>query len=451
MKLHIRRRCEESLNRAQDRIRPRRNETGRGGAHERGASRTMKVFDFDRCAFSICAGVFLLAGCGGSRLPIGAQGAMPQGAATTGYGTVYSFGAGSDGQNPKAGLVDVQGALYGTTYSGGAHGDGTVFRISTGGKEKILHSFYDCCDGANPSAGLIVVRGLLYGTTERGGNPGVQGTVFSITKTGTEKVLHSFRGYYQQDGASPVASLIDVSGTLYGTTEYGGGVECGGGAYRGCGSVFSVSTTGTLKLLLGFCGSYYPCYGGNPVAGLIYAKGTLWGTTESGGGADAGVVFRISTTGTEKAVYLFGCYPYSSNGCNPEAALTKVNGTLFGATANSGVYGGGTVVEYPRCCPGRPKLLHSFGSGSDGSSPAAAMLNVNGTLYGTTARGGAYGSGTIFSISPVNGAENVLHSFGYGSDGATPLGELIAVKGTLYGTTSAGGAYGKGTVFAFTP
>ena len=96
------------------------------------------------------------------------------------------------------------------------------------------------------------------------------------------------------------------------------------------------------------------------------------------------------------------------------------------------------------------RYLHSFGSGSDGGHPSASLLNVSGTLYGTTSLGGAYGKGTVFSMT-LSGNERVLHSFGYGADGATPLAGLIDVKGTLYGTTSAGGTYGDGTVFALKP
>ena len=95
--------------------------------------------------------------------------------------------------------------------------------------------------------------------------------------------------------------------------------------------------------------------------------------------------------------------------------------------------------------------LHSFGSGSDAAYPAAPLLNVRGTLYGTTAYGGAYGKGTVFSMSLTGTDEKVLHSFGHGSDGETPLAGLIYVKGALYGTTSAGGKDGDGTVFALTP
>jgi uncharacterized repeat protein (TIGR03803 family) len=83
------------------------------------------------------------------------------------------------------------------------------------------------------------------------------------------------------------------------------------------------------------------------------------------------------------------------------------------------------------------------------------LLEVNGTLYGTTAFGGTNGLGTIFSFN-ASGGEQVLHSFG-GSDGADPEADLIDVNGTLYGTTYRGGyekgcgGKGCGTVFALTP
>ena len=71
-------------------------------------------------------------------------------------------------------------------------------------------------------------------------------------------------------------------------------------------------------------------------------------------------------------------------------------------------------------------------------------------LYGTTEFGGDYGKGTIFRMNLTGSKEKVLHSFGYGADGAIPLAGLIDMNGTLYGTTSAGGTNGNGTVFALT-
>jgi uncharacterized repeat protein (TIGR03803 family) len=303
---------------------------------------------------------------------------------------LYSFQGGSDGANPSASLLPVKGVLYGTTeYGGGEYGFGTVFKVSTTGREKVLHNFDPAPDGANPVASLIDVKSTLYGTTYNGGIDG-NGTVFRVSTSGKEKVLYNFFFYYPS-GGNVAANLLDVKGTLYGTTELGGS----GGQSGGYGTLYSITTTGTEKLLHDFDNSdgYYPA------AGLINVNGTLYGTTEGGGAyADSlagGTAFSITTSGS----------------------LTT---------------------------------LHSFGSGLDGSLPWAPLLNVRGKLYGTTAYGGAYGKGTVFSMSLTGTDEKVLYSFGHGSDGETPLAGLIDVKGTLYGTTSAGGKHGDGTVFALT-
>jgi uncharacterized repeat protein (TIGR03803 family) len=97
-------------------------------------------------------------------------------------------------------------------------------------------------------------------------------------------------------------------------------------------------------------------------------------------------------------------------------------------------------------------VLYSFKGGSeDGEYPEAGLINVKGTLYGTTYDGGANGDGTVFAIT-TSGAETVLHSFKGGSgDGEDPEAGLLNVKGTLYGTTFEGGANGDGTVFSLKP
>ena len=105
---------------------------------------------------------------------------------------IHSFGNGTDGITPSAGLIDVRGTLYGTTIAGGASGAGTVFSITPSGKEKVLYSFGKGTDGAGPAASLIDVNGTLYGTTQYGGtyscdSGGSCGTIFSITPSGTEK------------------------------------------------------------------------------------------------------------------------------------------------------------------------------------------------------------------------------------------------------------------------
>jgi uncharacterized repeat protein (TIGR03803 family) len=261
-------------------------------------------------------------------------------------------------------------------------------------------------------------------------------------------VLHRFQGFYgtgryRYDGANPVASLIDVKSKLYGTTLNGGSDE-----YYG--TVFEISTSGREKVLHSFTAFYD---GINPAGSLLCVNGSFYGTTTAGPGTTGfnsgfGTVFNMSSSGGETVLLSFYEPPYGSDGAYPEAGLINVSGTLYGTTSYSGPYSGGAAFSITTA--GYLTNLHNFGTGVDGSRPDALLLNVRGTLYGTTSAGGMYGKGTIFKLT-LGGKEKVLHSFGYGSDGATPLAGLTDVKGMLYGTTSAGGKHGGGTVFALTP
>jgi len=345
---------------------------------------------------------------------------------TTGTETVlHKFKGGGDGASPYAGVIGVNGTLYGTTLAGGGNitacpagpaapgGCGTVFSINPKtGAETVLHSFGSGTDGVDPFSGLIDVNGTLYGTTFFGGGAALigEGTVFSITLSGSETVVYGFKFNYSfknADGNNPIAGLINVGGTLYGTTQDGGtGTHCGG---SGCGTVFSIDPiTGAEEVLYSFNGGFQGGSGGGaPSAGLINVNGTLYGTTENGGGTGCGAcgglgtVFSIKSSGAETVVY-------------------------------------------------------RFKGGGDGEYPVAGLINVRGTFYGTTNEGGGTGCGgsgcgTVFSINPTTGAEKVLYSFKGGSDGKYPLAGLIDVNGSLYGTTSGGGKYRWGTVFSITP
>jgi len=421
----------------------------------------MRILAFDCCALSSCVAAAMLAGCGGSQPPTGAPGAMAQRYAiessrakvrriaptSSSYHLLYSFPRYRAGFYPTAGLVDVRGMLYGTTDKGGSASDGyfangIVYRTSTTGATKVLHRFGGGdSDGARPFAGLIEVNGTLYGTTQWGGSGKCAnesgdsgcGTVYSISTSGKEKMLYSFaRG---SDGANPDASLIDVNGTLYGTTARGGASACSG---NGCGTVYSISTTGAEKVLYSFAGG---SDGANPVAGLIDVKGTLYGTTTKGGSSGNGTVYSISTTGTEKVLYSFAG---GSDGANPVAGLIDVKGTLYGTTSGGGSSDNGTV--YSISTTGTEEVLYSFRGYSYGGEPLAPLIDVKGALYGTTAYG------TVYSIS-TTGAETLLYHFTGEKSGESPAAPLIVVNDTLYGTTTKGGSgcghIGCGTIFTF--
>jgi len=388
----------------------------------------------------VCAGV----------LHISAAGAVTE-------AVVYAFKGGSDGHGPVAGLIDVEGTLYGTTAYGGSSkrcrdGCGTEFSLTPSGTHTVIHRFgKEAGDGKFPGGSLISVNGTLYGTTVGGGIRGCFkargcGSVFSITLNGAEAVLYAFRG--GSDGSGPQAGLIDVKGTFYGTTLYDGA--------HGGGTVFSITPGGTETVLHAFQGG---SDGSATYARLINVNGALYGTTFEGGGTSChapygcGTVFSITPSGTEKVVYAF---KGGSDGEGPSAGLINIKGTLYGTTIYGGdmschaPYGCGTVFSVAR--RGTETVLYAFHYGADGAFPSARLLNSNGTLYGTTLSGGgtSCGCGTVFSLTP-SGTESVLHSFGGGSDGAQPEGDLISIKGILYGTTYSGGASNGGTVFSIVP
>ena len=396
-----------------------------------------------RRALTIGVATALLGGCGESQPPIGAPEAMPHESAlvarasSANYKVVYRFGKASDGSFPRASLTDVGGTLYGTTSAGGSgpcnvYGDrgcGTVYSLTMTGTEKVVYRFSGSPDGFDPLAGLINVGGTLYGTTRDGGSHD-RGTVFSVTPAGAEKVLYSF-GDNTPDGSNPIAGLTDAMGALYGTTYYGG--------RRGRGTVFRVTMSGTEKVLDDFGGRR----GSYPAAGLLDVGHALYGATSAGHcGAEfgGGAFFRITPSGNKKVLACFGL-----SAAEPKASLIDVKGTLYGTTLRGGGYDECTTGG-PRGCgtvfsltpSGTLRVVHGFRGGSDGRLPQASLIDVKGTLYGTTWAGGASDEGTVFSIT-TGGTETILHSFTGGSDGADPVAGLIDVNGTLYGTTVEGG------------
>jgi len=153
-----------------------------------------------------------------------------QSAQAQAFSVVYSFEDPPDGAIPEAGLVVNGNYGYGTTYDGGVYGYnngeagyGTIFNMSSNGKEAVVHNFSGAPDGANPSGTLAHdSAGNLYGATHSGGSSSTagEGTVFKLGPSGY-KVLHIFTGG-DTDGAVPVAPLLWYSGNLYGTTSSGG-------------------------------------------------------------------------------------------------------------------------------------------------------------------------------------------------------------------------------------
>ncbi len=267
----------------------------------------------------------------------------------------FDGGPASGGANP-AGVIEIGGQLFGTALGGGDHGGGTVFAMAADGSNfRVLHSFdsTDPKDGAEPAGALIQASdGRLYGTTRAGGAFG-DGTIYRLdTGGGGLEVLHSFEAANPADGGYPAAGLTQGGPSLFfGTTTRGGLLPARLTDWGG-GTVFMLDTStspATFTLLRAFeeCCISAPA-GSAPHAALVRgAGGWMYGTTSIGGAGVpgavmSGTVFGIDRSGAFKLLHTFD----DANGAAPFAALTVAgDGSFYGVTAGGGTFKGGTVFH----------------------------------------------------------------------------------------------------------
>ena len=342
-----------------------------------------------------------------------------------------------DGTSPLAGLsLGPDGNFYGTTSFGGTNNAGTIFKLTPNGALTSLSSF-NVTNGLNPYANLTLgPDGNFYGTTALGGGPSSGGVVFRVSTNGALTRLVALDGVTAADPQSQLT--LGPDGNFYGTTIDGGTGENG--------TVFRVSTNGAFTSLFSF--NFFN--GSTPQGGLALGMdGNFYGTANGGGssGFFAGTVFRVTPAGALTTLLSFN----QANGQGPEAGLVQgADGILYGSTAEGGDTGAGTIFKITT--NGTMATLFQFHS-TDGAIPVARMIfGPDGNLYGTTAAGGAgidvnhQGFGTVFRIT-TNGVFTSLVQF-HGTNGSNPQAALaIGPDGNLYGTTSADGAGGGGTIF----
>ena len=370
------------------------------------------------------------------------------------YTPVYGFGGGADGGSPQYGapIFDTKGAMYVATSRGGSGDRGTIVRIDPEGRQSVLYSFTGGDHGANPLADLAFDSdGALYGTTFAGGDG--CGVVFRLSPPDRKSVSWTYRVIYTftcgADGAYPQSGLtFDTHGRLF-------GVASGGGA--GYGVVFRLKrneSAGEWKqdVLCTFTGG---ADGANPISGLtIDTDGTLFGTTAKGG-LGFGVVFQLqpdsrSTASIKWTQSVIHSFRGGTDGETPFGQLVSDNhGSLFGVTLAGGA-GGGTAYRLTPALRGWTKtVIYRFRGGFDGAGPNGLTFDTFGALYGTT-RGGGNGNGLVFKLTPTTGAtwaKSLVYRF-RGTDGSAPLaGVTFDTEGGIYGTTSKGGARGRGALF----
>jgi len=396
---------------------------------------------------------------------------------------IYSFGGVPDGYYPLAPMIaDAAGNLYGTASQGGS-GCGTVFELKRGAHgftESVIWAF----DNSDPTAGCAPYGGLvydtagnLYGTTAYGGTG--SGAAFELSPTGgggwTEKLLWSFGGTQSgaQDGIMPVAGLaIDKAGNLYGTTLYGGGPV----GSDSCGTAFQLSPQADRTWSEKVIHSFGSCAGSTDGLHLFTGVtlddgGNVYGTTNLGGLQNSaacnfgcGTVFKLDRAKGWKETQLY-VFQGGGDGANPYGpVIFTAAGHLLG-TADSGGNGDGVVFELTTS--GTLTVIHSFGENgqpNEGAHPNGGLTAHGNHYYGTTEGQASPGSGcTVLNCGAVyeltrtaiGWTYTALSAFGPAPDASFNDyfggGLTLGAAGTLFGTTSAGGANGLGAVFQIIP
>jgi uncharacterized repeat protein (TIGR03803 family) len=281
--------------------------------------------------------------------------------------------------------LDAAGNLYGTTPEAGANNGGVVYKVDTAGNETVLHTFAapgsNGDDGATPVAGVTLdSAGNLYGTSENGGGPGGTGIVYKLDASGTETILYSFAD--GQSGRPTTGVILDPAGNLYGTTSAPA-------------SAYKLDSAGTYTVLHDFPDGSVP-------SGLTRdSAGNLYGTTEFGGACNqpqgCGVIFKLDTEGHYQVLYAF---PGGPNGRNPLGGVTlDPTGNLYGTAQSGGAMNFGVVFKLDTS--GNYTVLYTFEGAPDGISPwAGVTLDPAGNIYGTTYAGGKQKSGVVFKLTP---------------------------------------------------
>ncbi|HTV43320.1 MAG TPA: choice-of-anchor tandem repeat GloVer-containing protein [Candidatus Sulfotelmatobacter sp.] len=363
-----------------------------------------------------------------------------------------------DGVQPQASLAPgPDGNFYGTTYQGGSSGSyGTVFQVTTNGVLSTLVNLESAPNGGDPNALTLGPDGNFYGTTAGGGSSG-DGTVFEARTNGVLTTLYSFSatiyngsdGFTNADGGTPYAALaLGPDGNLYGTTS--------GGGSNGGGTVFKVTTNGVLTTLFSFSaaiyngnGNYTNADGAEPYAGLTLGPdGNFYGTTASGGNSGGGTVFEVTTNGTLTTLVSVA----NTNGYAYAGLTLGLDGNFYGTTASGGSGGDGTVFRVTT--HGVLTTLTNIASPWAGDLNAGSLsfgltLGPDGNFYGTTFYGGINGWGTVFKVT-TNGVLTTLYSFTGGNDGGDPASLTLGPGRKLYGITAGEVNNIYGTIFQMT-
>jgi len=375
---------------------------------------------------------------------------------------IYSFAGDNDGEYTDTELaIDAAGNLFGTSVQGGAFGGGTVFQLSPAGVHTVLYNFTGGRDGGEPYKGVTLdAQGNLYGTAVTGGGGSCEGgcgVVFELKNSGGSwdfSVIHTFSGADGSGPGSPVT--IDKHGNVYGTTPTGGA--------NGVGVVYQLKPDGTGRwrrhVIYTFTGGA-DGQGGSAGRLLVNDLGHLFGACTVGGVNGLGTVYELAPNPGQWRFTTLYAFKGARDGALPYGGLLfGKSGHLYGTTYYAGTHGLGTVYKLTHHRNGTwtHAVLYSFKGGSDGASPISNVVaDATGSLYGTTSDGGspACSCGVIFKMSQGpkgRWSESVVYRFpGTPNPGFAYNGMVGDDAGNFYGATVHGGSSNDGAIYKFTP
>ena len=339
----------------------------------------------------------------------------------------------------------------------------------------VLHEFTGGADGSNPYSSLAMdTRGNLYGVAPFGGlnrcetQNGIGcGTAFKLAPHGSSWVFSTLYQFTSGSGGSiPVGTpYIASDGTIYGTTDGGGNLDCRDLFGDGCGTVFRLRPQPTFcaalscpwinTVLYTFTGG---SDGSDPYTGVVLDRaGNVYGTTYAGGASHSGVVYKISPTGSGWSYSTIHGFAGGTDGANPTSTpVFDSSGNLYGTTAYGGGCGGtgcGTVFQLiPSGTGWSENILYNF-SGSYGTPLGGLVLDAQANIYGSAST-----PNTVFELSNMSDEWTATSIYSDQSLGLQSFRSTLArdAAGNLYGTSEFGGnttncVYGCGFVYELSP
>lgn len=344
--------------------------------------------------------------------------------------TLYTFAGNGAPANPQNNSVAQgrDGNFYFTTCVP-LSVNSVLFNISPSGILDTVYVPTNCSYGVR-----LGTDGNLYSTTgNNDGAGGLYGSVYKVTPAGTVTTLHTFTN--GADGSYPyIPPIQGTNGILYGTTQ----------AQATSSTAYSITSSGTFTTLHTFTGS-----DGQNVNGLVQGSdGNFYGSSQSGGANNLGVIYKMTATGTVTVLHSFA----GSDGAVGRWDLLQAkDGNFYGVTLNGGTNGAGVIFKISGT--GTYAVLYNFpyiGTNQyTNTFPFSGLIQAtNGLLYGVTGNtGGPWAFGAIYSFNTTTSTYTTLYNFTGGTDGGQPYGPLLQhTNGLLYGSTYVGGNGGCNTV-----